>query len=83
MSILAAVVVAVIAISYFVAGNIQSKISEIELKHEKALAKLQTETSIRIERLEKDVEDLKEDCKQAERDYAAARQAVSRIRRKK
>lgn len=83
VTILAVAFCTVLAISYIVSEGMKSKLAEIELRNEKAITKLQTETAIRIERLEEDVKELKEACKKAERDYAAARQAISRIRREK
>lgn len=81
--VLAGVVCVIIAVNYTITEKIKSKLSEIELKHEKELTKLQTETEIRIQKLEEEMTELRKDYRKAERDYNAARVTLHRIRNNK
>ena len=83
ITILAAILSMVLVVAYIVTENIKDKLAEVELRHTKAIAELATATSIRIQNLEKEVQELKDDCKQAERDYTSARVALHRASRNK
>lgn len=64
-----------------VAGSlwyINSKIDALKVEIATGITKVQTESSIKLQHLEKRVEELKRECEQAKRDYTSARVYVSR-----
>lgn len=64
-----------------VAGSlwyINSKIDALKVEIATGITKVQTESSIKLQHLEKRVEELNRDCEQAKRDYTSARVYISR-----
>lgn len=64
-----------------VAGSlwyINSKIDALKVEIATGITKVQTESSIKLQHLEKRMEELKSECEQAKRDYTSARVYVSR-----
>lgn len=64
-----------------VAGSlwyINGKIDALKVEIATGITKVQTESSIKLQHLEKRVEELNRDCEQAKRDYTSARVYISR-----